>query len=143
MRTLFSTLFVFLCLAGPTLAEVPTTPLAQDFDGIGYRIDSGGEVQVFAAPRQVGDKLAVCGIVVFAGATATTRAIERRFSERIAFKIAGQPLHVTTDLFKRYKSPAEAQAANTAGCSVSNLPWDKSYAKTRLDMKLAATTITF
>ena len=106
-------------------------------------IDSGGEVQVWAAPRDAGGKLAICGVVVFEKATATTRAIERRFSERISFTLGGQAVHVQTDVFKRYKTMDEAIAADKSGCSISNLPWDKGYSKAKLDMNLVATTITY
>lgn len=122
-----STLFLAL-LALPALAETPTVQIDDGYEGIGYKMSSGGEVQVWAAPREVGGKLGICGFVLMEKATATTRVIEKEGTSNVIFTLAGKPLRVVTDRFKRYKSMDELKASPLAGCSVIEAPWDKSYA---------------
>jgi len=128
-------------LALPARAEVATVPLAQDFQGIGYSISSSGNVAVYAAARQMGDKLAICGAVVFEKATNTTMAIEKQFTEHVRFELAGQVVKVQTDLFTRYRSEAAAKLDPKAGCAPTNKPWNAAYAKTPLKLSLGSVTV--
>lgn len=142
MRDILTSLVLAASLiAAPACAEAPTTEIANDFKGIAYGLTSGGEVQVYAAPRDMGGKVAICGFVLFLKATATTRAIERQGTENIAFWLGKTPLRVQTDLFKRYKSEEEIAAAGKAGCSGTNLDWDPAYAKSGVKMELSNFTI--
>ena len=132
-----------LCLA-PNFAAAgaPEVKPAQDFQGIGYSVTSSGKVAVFAGARDIGGKLAVCGLVYFEKPSATTRAAEPLFTEHIRFSIAGKGLSVNSHAFKRYKTEAEAFAGN-AGCAVTTTPWVESYGKTKLSLKMGRGSIRF
>lgn len=134
--------FAALCLTTPALAEIPTVKPGQDFIGIGYELTSSGKVEVYAAPRQVGDKLAICGLVFVEKATNTTKALEGRFSEKIGFHLAGKSVRVQTGLFKRYYSKDDMASA-LAGCSVTQKPWDPAYAKGNFTMSLGNETVRY
>lgn len=121
-------------------AAVPEVQPGKDFVGIGYSISSSGNVIVYAGAREIGGKVAVCGLVWYEKATSSTRAIEAKFTEKMAFKIAGKGLSVSTRAFNRFKSEAEA-AVGLARCSVTTTPWKASYGKAKLTMTLGNVTI--
>jgi hypothetical protein len=136
---LAATLAVVPCLAS---AAVPEVEPGQDFEGIGYSLSSSGEVVIFAGVRNIGGKVAVCGLVWYEKkATATTRSIEAKFTEKVRFAIAGKGLSVSTRTFNRYESREAAQAGNVARCSVTATPWKDAYGTAKLKMKLGAVTI--
>ncbi|MCW1918269.1 hypothetical protein NX862_05860 [Rhodobacter sp. KR11] len=144
MRTIILSLVVLApLLAAPARAEAPTTEITSDFVGIGYTLSTGGEVQVYAAPREMGGKLAICGFVLFLKATATTRTIERRGTASIGFWLGPSPIHVQTDLFKRYKSEEEIAASPKAGCAATNTTWDPTYSKAPLKLEMTNGTISY
>lgn len=118
-------------------------PIDNSFEGIGYTLTSGGGVEVYVAPRNMGGKLAVCGFVLTKNATATTRAIERQGTANIAFWLGEAPLRVRTDLFKRYKSEEDIKASPLAGCGATNVVWDESFAKAKIKMELSNGTIRY
>jgi hypothetical protein len=123
-------------------AAVPEVAPGQDFQGIGFSLSSSGEVVIFAGVRNIGGKVAVCGIVWYEKkATATTRSIEAKFTEKVRFSIAGKGLSVATRLFKRYESKEAAQTGNVARCSVTTTPWKDAYGTAELQMKLGAVTV--
>lgn len=132
--------FAALCLTTPALAEAPTVKPDAGFVGIGFELTSSGKVEVYAAPRQVGDKLAICGLVLVEKASNTTKAIERRFTSAIQFRIAGKTVAVETAFFKRYYDRTDLPKA-VAGCSVTPTPWDKSFAKAEFKMEMSRMTI--
>ena len=129
-----------LCVSTPALAEAPTVNPDQDFIGVGFELTSSGKVEVYAAPRQVGGKLAICGLVLVEKATNTTKVIERRFTATIQFRLAGKLVAVQTAFFKRYYDRADLATA-VAGCSVTPTPWDKSFAKAEFKMDMGRVTI--
>ena len=136
-------LLLSLLLTTPALAEVPTTDIAQDFVGIGYSLSTGGEVEVYAAARDMGGKLAICGFVVFLKATATSRTIKRQGTKSIGFWLDQAPIHVQTDLFKRYKSEEELAASPKAGRSATNVDWNPAFSQVKLKMEMTNGTIRF
>ena len=130
-----------VCLApGLAMAKVPEVKFGEDFVGVGYSISSSGNVVVYAGVREIGGKVAVCGMVWYEKATSSTRAIEAKFTEKMRFKIAGKGLTVSTRSFNRFNSEEEAQTG-LARCSVTTTPWQAAYGKAKLDMKLGSVTI--
>lgn len=144
MPALTARLFLLACLCLPAAAHAGpvTVPLAKDFVGLSYSLDQSnefgiGEINVFVAARQVGDRLAVCGVVFFGpNATRTATRVEPRFTARTTFKMAGHVLTVPTDLFTRYPTK-DAAAKGVAGCAVTGRAWDPAFAKTPLDISLS------
>ncbi len=124
-------------MSGMTAAKTPEVDPANDFAGISYGITSSGKAVVFAGVREIGGKVAVCGIVFFEKATGTTKSIEPDFTQQISFSISGKSLRVQTSLFSRFPSEAEA-IKGKARCSVTNRAWDPGYAKTKLKMDLSS-----
>ena len=122
------------------MAKVPEVKFGKDFVGVGYSISSSGNVVVYAGVREIGGKVAVCGMVWYEKATSSTRAIEAKFTEKMRFKIAGKGLTVSTRSFNRFNSEQEAQTG-LARCSVTTTPWQAAYGKAKLDMKLGSVTI--
>ena len=122
------------------MAKVPEVKFGEDFVGVGYSISSSGNVVVYAGVREIGGKVAVCGMVWYEKATSSTRAIEAKFTEKMRFKIAGKGLTVSTRSFNRFNSEQEAQTG-LARCSVTTTPWQAAYGKAKLDMKLGSVTI--
>lgn len=125
---------------GLAFAAVPEVPPGKDFVGIGYSLSSAGDVIVYAGVRDIGGKVAVCGMVWYEKATSSTRAIEAKFTEKMSFKIAGKGLSVSTRAFNRFKTEQDA-ANGTARCSVTTTSWKAAYGKAKLEMKLGNVTI--
>lgn len=121
-------------------ATVPEVAFDKNFVGVGYSISSSGSVVVYAGVREIGGKVAVCGMVWYEKATSTTRSIEAKFTEKMRFKIAGKGLTVSTRAFNRFKSESDAQAGK-ARCSVTTTPWQPAYGKAKLEMKLGNVTV--
>ena len=67
------------------MAKVPEVKFGKDFIGVGYSISSSGNVVVYAGVREIGGKVAVCGMVWYEKATSSTRAIEAKFTEKMTF----------------------------------------------------------
>jgi hypothetical protein len=78
--------------------------------------------------------------VWFEDATGTTRSLERQFTEQVGFTLAGRPLSVSTGVFARYKSIADAETGGKARCSVTGRAWDASYVKTPLQIIVGSST---
>ena len=127
-------------IPGMAFAAVPEVKPGKDFVGIGYSISTSGNVNVYAGVREIGGKVAVCGMVWYEKATSSTRAIEAKFTEKMTFKIAGKGLTVSTRTFSRYKTEEEA-AAGVARCSVTTTAWKSAYGKAKLTMNLSSVTI--
>ena len=125
-----------ISLSGMTLAKTPEVDPASDFAGISYGVSSSGKIIVFAGVREIGGKVAVCGMVFFEKATSTTKSIEPDFTQQMSFCIGGQSLRVQTSRFSRFPSEAEAMKGK-ARCSVTNRAWKPTYAKTELKMGLS------
>lgn len=123
-----------------SFAAVPEVKHASDFVGVGFSLTSSGEVVVYAGVREIGGKVAVCGLVWFDKATATTRVIEPKFTEKISFKIDGKGLRVSTRLFNRFKTKEDA-TTGLARCSVTQTVWKASYGKAKLKMSLGNVTV--
>lgn len=142
MRSLFlgGMTALFFLVPTVTMAAVPEVQPANDFVGIGYRVSSSGEVIVYAGVREIGGRLAICGLVWFEKATASTRSIEPKFSEKIVFRIDGKGLAVTTRVFSRFKTEDDA-AKGKARCSVTQTAWKASYSKAKLTMTLGNETV--
>jgi hypothetical protein len=121
-------------------AAVPEVKHAKDFVGIGYSLSSSGNVVVYAGVREIGGKVAVCGLVWYEKATSSTRAIEAKFTEKVVFKIDGKGLSVNTRVFGRFKTEEEA-FRGLARCSVTQTPWKANYANGKLKMTLGSVTI--
>ena len=126
----------------PTVAPaaVPEVTPGQDFAGYSYSLSSSGAVFVYAGVREIGGKVAVCGLVWYEKATSSTRAIEAKFTEKMTFKIEGKGLTVTSRLFSRFKTKDDASRGK-ARCAVTQTAWKKSYAKAKLKMTLGSVTI--
>ena len=139
MRSLILSLF----LATPALAEAPTVPIDDSFVGIGYSLEAAGSVEVYAAQRDVGGKLGICGFVVMNKMNATGRAIEKRATHNIAFWLGDTPLSVQTDRFLRYKSEDELKASPKAACVATQAPWQKGLERAKLKMELSNGEIRF
>ena len=122
------------------LAAAPEVKPGQDFVGIGYGLSSSGDVVVYAGVREIGGKVAVCGLVWYEKATSSTRAVEAKFTEKMSFKIDGKGLSVNTRQFNRFKTKEEAQQG-LARCSVTQTAWKASYGKAKLKMALGNVTI--
>ena len=138
-------LFSAICFAAvpfAAVAQAPTVHPSADFQGIEMNIGGGGKVITFAGARQIGDKLAICGLVFFDGANGTAKALEGRFLEHMQFKMNGKAVHVQTALFNRFPDQTTAQKG-LAACSVTNTPWDPAFAKMKLEMHLPSETITY
>jgi len=131
---------LYLVFSGASHAKPAEVPIGQDFEGFAFSVTSSGQIIIFAGARDIGGKVAICGVVFFEDATATTRSLERQFTEKVGFSLAGKPIPVSTGVFKRYKSVEEAKAGGTARCSTSNRPWNPAYAKTPVVMTLGPTT---
>lgn len=110
---------VFLVLSGAGHAAPPEVPIGPDFEGLGISVTSGGQIVVFAGIRNIGGKVGVCGVVWFEDVTATTRSLERQFTEQVGFSIAGKPLSVSTGAFKRYTDVDEAKDTGIARCATT------------------------
>jgi hypothetical protein len=145
----FNVNFLRFCRVAATLvafvpslacAAVPEVKPGQDFVGIGYSLSSSGNVIVYAGIREIGGKVAVCGMVWYEKATSSTRAIEAKFTEKMSFKIGKKGLTVSTRAFNRFKTKEDAQAGQ-ARCSVTTTAWRAEYAKAKLTMKLGSVTI--
>jgi hypothetical protein len=139
-NTFFAAIAGFWLAADAAGAAPPEVPFAKDFQIMGITITSGGDILTYAAARNVGGKVAICGAVWFENATATTRTLERQFTEKIAFTLAGKAIPVSTGVFKRYKTLAEAEAVGVARCSVTNRAWQPAYEKTPLRFEIGKTT---
>jgi hypothetical protein len=127
-----------ISLSGMAAAKAPEVDPANDFAGISYGVSSSGKIVVFAGVREIGGKVAVCGLVFFEKATGTTKGIEPDFTQQIAFSIGGQSLRVQTSLFSRFPSEAEA-VKGKARCSATNRAWNAGYAKAKLKMSMPST----
>lgn len=136
-------LIAVLALPLPAVAGPITVVPGADFKGVGAQLGSSGKFFAFAAPRDVGGKLAICGLVYYEKANSTTKALERRFTEHMQFKLAGKPVRANPDQFLRYASQDQAVKANKAGCSVTTQAWDASYAKAAFTVDLPSETITY
>lgn len=134
--------FVFCAFAstsGTAHAAAPEVDPANDFKGLGFEVTSGGSigsVVVFAAPRDIGGKLAICGTVFFEDATHTLMSVERQYTSRMSFRLAGKNVPVNTGVFSRYETEAEASAGK-ARCYVTRKPWQAGYASAPFEMRLA------
>jgi hypothetical protein len=123
--------------AGPLHAQDAAVPLGDDFVGVGYSIDRGSEIIVYAGLRNVGGQVGVCGIVLYEG---VRDRLERQVTRKIKFTVAGQRLRVNTDRFTRYGSLAEAESGS-ARCSVTNTAWQEGFAGQSLEMDLTAGSV--
>lgn len=122
------------------LAAVPEVQPGRDFVGMGYSLSSSGNVIVYAGVREIGGKVAVCGMVWYEKATSSTRTAEAKFTEKMTFKIGNKGLTVSTRTFNRFKTEEDAQSGK-ARCSVTTTPWKPEYSKVKLTMKLGQVTI--
>ncbi len=145
----FSVSFLRFCRVAATLvacvpslasAAVPEVKPGPDFVGVGYSLSSSGNVIVYAGVREVGGKVAVCGMVWYEKATSSTQAIEAKFTEKMSFKIGKKGLSVNSRAFNRFKTKEDAEAG-LARCSVTTTAWRAEYAKAKLTMKLGSVTI--
>ena len=142
-RALSAAFAAVLSLTGAGQAAPPEVPYGDDFQMYGFSVGSGGDILIYAGVREIGGKTGVCGVIWFEGATSTTKTIERQFTEKMGFSIAGQPIRVSTGDFKRYNSREEVEKAGMARCFKSNKPWKPAYAKTPLVMSLGNGTQAF
>ena len=92
-------------LGGAWPCRSPHRQTRQGLIGIGCERTSSGKAEVDAAPRQVGDKLAICGLVIIDKATSTTKATEGRFTEHVQFHLAGKGIRVQTALSNALPRP--------------------------------------
>jgi hypothetical protein len=127
-------------LAGPVLAQDAEVPLADDFAGLSYSIDTRSDIFMYVGIRDVGGKVGVCGVVWTENATNVAKRLEPKFSQKIRFSVAGERLRVNVRKFNRYESEAEA-TAGLAGCSMTRTAWQAAYANAELEMSLSPTTI--
>jgi hypothetical protein len=139
---LFRTAILVFALPIAAHAEAPSVQADRDFQGLQYSLTSSGNIVTFAGARNIGGKLGVCGLVFFENATASTRALEKKFAEHIQFKIAGKAIHVETAYFTRYATKQDSMVGK-AGCSVTTRAWDPVFAKAKLEMALPNQTIRF
>jgi hypothetical protein len=126
--------------AGPLNANDAEVALAGDFIGLSYAINTRSDVFLYAAVRDVGGQVAVCGTVWTENATNTAKRLERQVARKIKFSVAGQRLRVNTDEFNRYETREEAEAG-LAGCSATNTAWQAGFATQPLEATLAPGTI--
>jgi hypothetical protein len=137
-RAIAAAVAAVLSLSGAGQAAPPEVPYGDDFQMYGFSVGSGGDILIYAGVREIGGKTGVCGVIWFEGATSTTKTIERQFTEKMSFSIAGQPIRVSTSDFMRYNSREEVEKAGIARCFKSNRAWDPAYAKTPLVMSLGS-----
>lgn len=123
-------------------AGVPEVKPANDFEGVSYSVTSTGTVVVVAGLREIGGKVAVCGLVWFEKTVSnTTKVIEVKFTDKIKYAVGGKALQVNSRLFKRYPNAEEAKAG-VARCSVTKVAWDKSYASAKLKVSMGPVRVT-
>lgn len=131
-----------LCFApNSLLAGPPEVKLGAGYAGIRVDVKTvRGVVFVIADAREIGGKVAVCGLVFFEKPTATLKQMTSQIASKIDYSIAGTRLTVNSSLFNRFETEAEAQAGN-ARCSVTATSWKATYAKANLTMKLGRGSI--
>jgi hypothetical protein len=126
--------------AVPLRAQDAEVALADDFIGFSYAINTRSDVFMYAAVRNIGGQVAVCGTVWTENATNTAKQLERRVARKIKFSVAGQRLRVDTDEFNRYETE-EAAVAGLAGCSATNTAWQEGFSTQPLEASLSPGTI--
>jgi hypothetical protein len=121
-------------------AQDVEVPPSDDFKGLLYAVNSKSEIFVFAALRDVGGMVGVCGLVWTNDATNSAKFLEPKFTKKMRFSVSGQKLVVNTQKFNRFASREEANDG-MAGCAVTKTAWQAAYASASLEMDLPSTTV--
>lgn len=135
--------FVFVAAqpapAQPILVEADANFVPFAF---GNPVSKKVDLAIFADARDIGGKVAVCGLVFFGDNVTNTlrHAGEAQLTRQVQYSLNGERLNFSADSFRRYKNEAEALAENKAGCVVTRKPWQKAYDKMPIKMRVAGGT---
>lgn len=122
-----------LLLAPPLLAADIEADPNSTWSGISFGNNGREEINVYAGVHEMGDKVAVCGVVVNQARAGSLRLNESKVTRQVQFRISGQKLIVRTEQFNRFGSIEEAEAGK-GGCFVTRTAWQPEFAKTELDL---------
>lgn len=126
---------VFYMTCQPAIAQEILVKPDASFQAIAFSNTSKLGMAIYAGVREIDGRVAVCGLVFFGEKISNSlRQGEPQITRKLKYILGGVRLHPQTSQFKRYKTEAEGLAGK-AGCSVTNEPWQKAFAKTLLKME--------
>lgn len=133
------------CVASwqPALAQRVLIDPGANYQGFVFGTRNKAEVVIYAGVHDIDGKVAVCGLVFFGDNVSNQlRFGEQQLSRQVQYSLNGARLRVDTSRFKRYETELDALVGK-AGCSVTEQPWQKAYAKMPLQMDTAGGTTYF
>ncbi len=139
MRRILGTVAAAL-LAGSAQAQVPEVRLTEA-TVLSLDVSSGGQIFIAVAPREIGGKLAFCGLTWVEGANGTTQSLRRDFLSNIYFVLGRKSYDARPQVFAHYPSLDAATASRNARCTVTRHPWTPELAKAKFEPRLRNTGI--
>lgn len=140
-------IFVELCAVAAAAAffgaaaQAAEATVQPNYTAITTDLDHNGNLVVVGWLYPMGGATAVCG---FYFPEEPSEALEARVSKLLAnltFATKGKKLRISAEGFTRYDSEADARAKGTGKCQASKLPWDASYAATKVDIDIRSLTL--
>ncbi|MCR9085625.1 MAG: hypothetical protein NXH97_02645 [Rhodobacteraceae bacterium] len=119
---------LFLLLLG-TPAAATEVPIDNRFFQFGARFQDNSSVMVLASPRNVGGKLAICGVYWTTGGTPRVmREIGPAYVKQLEFAIGDTALPKKNWRFSRIRNSGDP-TGQPARCTVLNVAWTDQMAR--------------